>query len=651
MKTYQNASSTQHTLSRRTFLLGAAALLAPSPAFAAEAPAKTLFGNVPAGFVAKRIRVHVLRPIGCCAQDAIALEFVGASGEKVFALVDGGFGPEVGLPHEGYVNRYPANSSVTYEGITEMWHHTLSYLESLGVNSSNVAFYMGSHPHNDHMGCAAELIREFSIPVVYTPEYSDEYIKPSAECFTNTEGATVSGANLSDCQFLYDRTLDAAHDVGATVINSIDSARDATFSFGGVKFTITNYDCDYREREGDARYDNVNNFSWGLLVEGCDRRLYFGADMYYWSGAEQRIAQWIGEVDFYKMAHHGNSGSNGTDIVAALNPKVALYTNWRADFYNSFPCLLMMSRGTRLFSTFDLNAHGNMDAFVIDMDKDTLTTNLDGTVTGRQSRDGKYKLLFKDGKYLENTGFVEEGGKKYYCSDIVHVSYGGYSVAYSTFTPGWTQIEGRWHHFNTENGTGTNGWLKAYGVNYLSKDGEIQTGWVSYKSDYYFMTEDYRWLVDIMTNEIDGLMRGFDKSGKLIVGGRGVFDGKVYFFDGKGVLYAPIGGTGWSHRIGGVYYFFKNYAVQTGLVTVPEGYSCPGLYHMADESEWGNGKDPWARNTLKNVNGDLYYFGDDYRAVRNSRISVNSREFAADSKGRLTEVVPRSSEANAQIPN
>ena len=92
-------------------------------------------------------RIHILSTAG--AADAILLESRG-----VFAMIDGSEG--VGAP-DGSDPRYPLR-----EGVVPGWagdtDRVLSYMSNHGVTSSNLAFYLGTHAHSDHIANADEII-------------------------------------------------------------------------------------------------------------------------------------------------------------------------------------------------------------------------------------------------------------------------------------------------------------------------------------------------------------------------------------------------------------------------------------------------------------------------------------------------------------
>lgn len=177
-------------ISRRGFVIGGA--------YAGMAAATGAFMFSPsAAFAAGVTRIHVM---AFTDMDAIVLESSGR-----FAMVD-----------SGEDSTYPSGSDARYpwrDGITKGNGHeneVISYLHSLGATESNFEFYLGTHPHSDHIGSASQVINEFRPKRVYTPEYNDSYI-------------TDSNA-LWDNQYCYDRLVEAAHNVGATLITSFDTS-------------------------------------------------------------------------------------------------------------------------------------------------------------------------------------------------------------------------------------------------------------------------------------------------------------------------------------------------------------------------------------------------------------------------------------------
>ena len=130
--------------------------------------------------------------------DAILLECNGK-----FGMVDSG--EDTDYP-SGKDSRYPLRAGVVkgkgFEG------EVLSYMHSVGVTKNNFEFYIGTHPHSDHIGSADEVIYEFHPKRVYIEAYSDSDITDSSRLWDNL--------------YVYDHMITAAKNTGATLIQTFN---------------------------------------------------------------------------------------------------------------------------------------------------------------------------------------------------------------------------------------------------------------------------------------------------------------------------------------------------------------------------------------------------------------------------------------------
>ena len=94
--------------------------------------------------------------------------------DAILIECDGKFG----MVDSGEDNDYPDGSDPRYPlraGITKglgFENQVISYLKSMGVTKDNFEFYIGTHPHSDHIGSADEIIRAFHPKRVYLEPYS-----------------------------------------------------------------------------------------------------------------------------------------------------------------------------------------------------------------------------------------------------------------------------------------------------------------------------------------------------------------------------------------------------------------------------------------------------------------------------------------------
>lgn len=130
---------------RSVFSIGAASLAA---AFLFLTPENTHAADTTA-------KIHILT-LGS-GSNAIVLESVDDNGQKIFGMVDSG--EDWDYP-DGSDPRYPLRSGITTS--TGYDDEVLSYLDSLGVTSDNLQFYVATHPHSDHIGTGDTIVRLYS---------------------------------------------------------------------------------------------------------------------------------------------------------------------------------------------------------------------------------------------------------------------------------------------------------------------------------------------------------------------------------------------------------------------------------------------------------------------------------------------------------
>lgn len=598
-------------------------------------------------FIATQFKVHFFAP-NCSynCQDAIVLEFVDEVGDKRFALIDGGFGLHLGektpkCEHaDGSVTYYIDRMNVTDAVRAESRNSHLefqSYIDALGADDTNVVFYLGTHAHTDHMNCSEELILKYRPKTVYTPMYSDSYIRPETGRYQNSSGQYVTGRNLYDSQFNYDRALEAAKKVGATIVNDLPNDAAAKFSLFGVNFTIVNRcltinGVDYRKLTGNNRVNDPNDFSWGLLIEGCGRRALLGGDIENNYGQEDKLANQVaagGKLDLFKLHHHGLATSNSTNLLGKVldNKGVAVCPGT-----NAWPNLTLLNKlttmRTRLFSTEDARQRG-MQSIVVTLDANGVSTNFDGFVQGRVTKNGK--LLYSNGLWCGisgKPGWVTDAstGKRYYhhggsFTDTKYTANAGF------YTEGWRQIDGLYYYFASDGPRGyatSDFWVKYGGYWYhIGDDNTVDTNkWVLYKNKYYRLKGD----------------------GKCACSEMLTIDGAKYLFNSNGTVY-----TGWSKQ-GGYWYWFN-----TTYDTSKRGKAVTGLnkingywYHFNSAARmltgWQqvNGKwyyfDPTNGNAIasawRKLNGYWYYFNAD-GVMQTGLVLYNGAIYALKSSGAM----------------
>ena len=580
------------------------------------------------------VRIHVMP---CNNTDAIIVECDG-----MFGVVDSG---EDSLSPDGTDERYPLRGGITVgQGIESQ---VISYMETLGITQDNLEFYIGTHPHSDHIGSAADVIRKFHPKTVYTPPYCDSYISEESRRWDNrfVYDRLVEAVESYDGKFVQyldpDWTEAAEPDVGGDEGGIEDAAgsgevpggggvasgnangdepggsstgsgeeggnggelEDAavkrelltgrpSFTLGSAQIEIMNYDpvdTDY----SIYRVPDANRFSYAVLVTAPNGRKAFLAgdiDDYSqgWSlggGDETKIAQTLRNVDFLKMAHHGRQGSNTPSFLTAImRPMV-----------NGVRPVAVQTGSYRLLPEQTIQALHRIGA------KHFNATS--------ESDNGYLALVATLGDSgvttnVDHTGLLLQKRSSapwafYYLDGVPQIQ-----------RTGWQMVDGAWRYFEGD-GSLAMGWRQVGSKNYYLRwsDGSMATGWHHEGDKHYYLQSDGSLYVGKGWTKFGNRWFYYaDASGAVKVGwlrekgkwyylspddgamatGWAKADGAWYYLDGSGAMR-----TGWQ-KIGGKWYYLRGSgAMAEGWAKVSGAwyYLRPGSGAMA--TGWAKADGAW----------------------------------------------------------
>ena len=509
-------------------------------------------------------RIHILSFVS--AGDAIVVE----SGGR-FGMIDSAESSDY---PDGSDPRYPYRPGTTIgHGVED---EVIAYLDSLGVTEDNFDFYIGTHPHSDHIGNAGTIIQRYKPSRVYTPRYDDGYL--------------TSPWGLWDNQYVYDKLVDAANEVGAELYLDFDENAPEDpdpdthvcrpeFDFGDARIELVNTDSSY-ETEGTS---DANYFSLGVKVTCNGRTAYLAGDICNSDGDEDCLAQTLGHVDFMKLGHHGVNEANTYRYMMALAPDVVFQTGGFEWLWDQ-PLRAMQNLGCSYYNAEELSESG-IPAFVADLDSDGVKTNVEpaGLTIARNHYTGCYEA-FDDhraanslsGWYAVDAGYVYFDSSSQSSRNAWVAREGAYSYVGedSLMAMGWRYIDGTWYRFD-ENGLMQTGWVLSDGTWYwLDDSGAMATGlvpidgryssfsssgaWLGYVSshqgwnlicgDWYFFSNDGNpatgWL------KLGSVWYWLDDAGRMVTGWRLIGD-QFYYFDASGAM-----ATGWRYT-GGQWYWLE----------------------------------------------------------------------------------------------
>ena len=573
--------------------------------------------------------IHILPFAGT---DAIVLESNGR-----FGIVDSG--EDSDYP-DGSDPRYPLRPGIVKgSGVEDA---VVAYLKNLGVNSGNLEFYLGTHPHSDHIGSADEIIREFRPQRVYLAEYQDSFISDEARLWDN--------------QYVYDRAIAAAKETGAILIqnldpnapvepapNPVEAQSDLTAvgdapqadvldaegvmerfgvdptdqddpynsellpeegiavtrsvdpnlihehapdpsTTGSPFFTLGDMNIEIVNYGDDYKFNPVpdaNYFSWGVKVKAGGSTAFLAGDINNYDGDEDRLSGMIGHVDLLKLAHHGLSGSNTPSYLTALSPTYAVQTGNSSNL-PEYATKTLDRLGVRYFTAPEASANG-YGAVVATFARDGLHLNVmkDAATYHAFNHDPRL-VLYYQGLKQAYQGWKKLGGSWYWFANSAAATQNS-----------WIKQGGTWYWL-TDSGAMATGWAKAADGKwyYFDGSGAMQTGWAKVGGAWYYLSGSGAmqtgWL------KLGGTWYWLaPESGAMATGWAKAADGKWYYFEGSGAMRSG----GWMKQGSSWYYLSGSGAMQTGWL------SKGGSWYWLDP-ESGRMATGWAKAT----DGKWYYF-------------------------------------------
>ncbi|ACD24617.1 MBL fold metallo-hydrolase [Clostridium botulinum] len=174
-------------------------------------------------------------------------------------------------------------------GPKESRNKILDYLQSLNIKKIN--YIVATHPHEDHIGNMAKIIKTYGLYKFYAPKI---------------ENTTSTFEKMIDA--LKDKNLKI--NVIKKDTNSIDLGKNTDVTvFSPIKDS----------------YDNINNYSPVIKIQYGDTSFLFTGD------AEKEVENEILldsnnniRSDVIKVGHHGSSTSSSKSFIEKVNPSIAI---------------------------------------------------------------------------------------------------------------------------------------------------------------------------------------------------------------------------------------------------------------------------------------------------------------------------------------
>ena len=565
-------------------------------------------------------RIHVLTTTG--SADAILLESRG-----VFAMIDGAEG--VGAP-DGKDPRYPLREGVVpgWVGDTD-W--VLGYMSNHGVTSSNLAFYLGTHAHSDHIDNADEIIRKFHPKVILSPEYSDAWI--------------TDKSRLWDNQWIYDNMMAAARwaqsAYGASIVQNINDY-NTHIALGDMDVQIIPTDPEENYKKTGVR--DANLIAYTAKVSAFGRSAYLAADLEAGGGYEDRIAPIVGHVDLLKAGHHGLPTSNSTAFMKALSPSMIAQTG--PEWYIPDNLTESVIHGDSSWvPLMDLWSSGHIPSLIATFGPSGISYNdLSYASWGHEyGLENPRAWWFKGGRPAATTGWWKgSSGSWYYfagkpsaeASTWVYDKGQWYWMdATGAMVTGWIHDGKAWYYLDSAGHPSDNGWSLIGNSWYYLSGGRVATGWLYDAGSWYYLDEQTGAMVTGW-KQLGGTWYYLNSSGAMVTGWMNG-GGTWYYLTSSGSM-----ATGWFYDHGAWYYFVSSGAMATGWFQ--DGttwyYSSSSGAMMTG---WLNGGSSWyylsgsgAMATGWILDHGAWYYMDEAGAMVTGTKEIDGRSSTFSSSGR-----------------
>lgn len=207
-------------------------------------------------------------------------------GELVMQVLDVGQGDSILISCGG-------ENMLVDAGERDQKDTVISAVQSVGA----LKYIFVTHPHSDHMGAMADVIRACPPELFIMPE---------------KEHTTAS----------FEKMLDAVEETGT----------DAEYGCEGLTYKLGDADITVLSPEDGKKYDNLNNWSIVLLIKYNGFKILLTGDAE--SDVEKVYAPKVGgKIDVLKAGHHGSSTSNSEALMSQITPGYAIISCGEGNSY------------------------------------------------------------------------------------------------------------------------------------------------------------------------------------------------------------------------------------------------------------------------------------------------------------------------------
>lgn len=167
-----------------------------------------------------------------------------------------------------------------------------------GSGKTTLDYVIATHPHADHIGGMAEVLKAFNVKNVYMP-------------------------NKTHTSKTFENLIDTIDEKGLAI--NVAKAGKTIFDYGNVKAEFI--------APNEESYSDLNNYSAVVLLTYNDRHFLFMGDVEQESETEIMTAGYDFTTDVLKVGHHGSETSSSETFIKKMRPKYAVISCGEGNSY------------------------------------------------------------------------------------------------------------------------------------------------------------------------------------------------------------------------------------------------------------------------------------------------------------------------------
>ncbi len=250
---------------------------------------------------------------------------------------------------DGAILISPGGETVLFDdGPSNKADVVIAYLDQLGV--SRIDYHIASHYHEDHIGCTVRVLNEFPLQ------------KEAVD-----RGGSYKGTDFSNyVAFVGSKRTTAI--AGKSITLDSGSANPVKIEFAALN---GNQVPKANKNENDMSLVCVVRFGQFDAVLGGDLSGVKSGD---YQDVETSVTPQVGQVEVYKVHHHGSRYSSNTNWLAALKPRIGIISCGVSKNHHPTKDCLQRLHAANVITYW--TEHGNGEGVEPEPGKDTVGRNI-----------------------------------------------------------------------------------------------------------------------------------------------------------------------------------------------------------------------------------------------------------------------------------